>query len=76
MKPFMAKYITKLVHLQHGFLKSPAWSIKILTSDNSFKAQACMVLSEMSGSLLYLVIKTIPTRRLALGESSWNQGEH
>ena len=72
----MAKYITKLVHLRHGFLKSPAWSIKILTSDNSFKAQACMVLSEMSGSLLYLVIKTIPTRRLALGESSWNQGEH
>ena len=72
----MAKYITKLVHLQHGLLKSPTWSIQILTSDNSFKAQACMVLSEMSGSLLYLVIKTIPTRRLALGESSWNQGEH
>ena len=30
----------------------------------------------MSGFLLFLVMKTIPTRRLALGESSWIQGEH
>ena len=32
--------------------------------------------SAMSGFLLFLAMKTIPTRRLALGESSWNQGEH
>ena len=71
----MAKYITKLVYLQQGFLKFPFKSIQILTSDNSFKTQACMVHSEMSGFLLFLVMKTIPTRRLALGESSWNTGE-
>ena len=40
-----------------------------------------MVLSEMSGSLLYLVFKTIPTRRLALArweqlESRWTLEQH
>ena len=34
-----------------------------------------MVLSAMSGFLLFLAMKTIPTRRLALGESSWNKGK-
>ena len=71
----MAKYITKLVYLQQGFLYFPFKLIQILTSDNSFKTQACMVLSAMSGFLLFLAMKTIPTRRLALGESSWNKGK-
>ena len=41
--------------------------INILTSDNSMKTQPCVVLSEMSGLLLYMVIK--PNR-----PDAWPQG--